>query len=78
MVSLDAINDYEAIKEHIIIKNIDKPLYNISKEEIEEDINKNPTTWGTAANPSRRAMKRKRRTVQRRLKKLKTDNLNDK
>lgn len=78
MVSLDAINDYEAIKENIIIKNIDKPLYNISKEEIEEDINKNPTTWGTAANPSRRAMKRKRRTVQRRLKKLKTDNLNDK
>ena len=67
--------DYELIDDRIISKYINKPVYNISKEEIEEDINKNPTTLGTVANPSRRVMKRKRSAVQRRLKKLKTPDI---
>lgn len=62
--------DAELINDRIIVKYVD-PLYNISKEEIEEDINKNPSNWGTIENPSRRVMKRKRRAVQRRNKKLK-------
>lgn len=71
MVSHHAVNDYEAIKEHIIIKNIDKPLYNISKEEIEKDINRCGSTLGKPGNPNLKTMKRKRSTAQLREKKLK-------
>ena len=75
MVSPDVVNDYEAIKENIIIKNIDKPLYNTTMEEIEKDINENGTTLGMPGNPNTLTMKRKRRAAQRPMKKLKTPDI---
>lgn len=72
MVSPDVVNDYEAIKENIIIKKIDKPLYNTTMEEIEKDINENGTTLGMPGNPNTLTMKRKRRAAKRPMKKLKT------
>ena len=55
----------KGIKKRTHIINLTKPLYDTSDDAIDAEINKNPSTWGTEANPSRRAPNVKRGLISR-------------